>query len=254
MASNNYAQEITDRIEAEQVLAIFDRLAARGRMFKALQFNPHIDRFAISLGRESNLPPFPEVEDCGETRDTQTAQAMWRDRDAVQPVTFGNGLVGLICERAGRYWMLIPADSAMSHSSDSSAPSHFQASQQCQFGFVLGGSDCDRPGTETLRAAWFYYPDPDWSVPLCPEHKSAVLAMRCERWLNDSTFEAHPGEVDRSRVCGAPAVGLISWDCESNHDEECDEIACPGYDLLPACATCVQDPNLNDLKQRDQNN
>ena len=251
MASNNYAQEITDRIEAEQVLATFEQLAAQGRTFKALEFDPHTDRFAISLGRESKLPPFPEVEGCGEIRDSEAAKAIWSGGDTVQPVSFGNGLLGLLCKCDGRHWMLIPADSAISHPSDSSNPLHCQASQQCQFGFVLGGSDCDRPGTDTLRASWFYYPDPDWSVPLCPEHKSAILAMRCERWLNDSTFDAHSEEVDRSRVCGAPAVGLISWDCESNHDDECHEIACPGYDLLPACAICLQNPNLNDLKQRE---
>ena len=84
---------------------------------------------------------------------------------------------------------------------------------QCQFGFVLGGSDCDRPGTEMLRASWFYDPDPDWDVPLCPEHKSAVLAMACERWLHDSSPDRRRG-VDCSRTCGIPTVGLISWDCE----------------------------------------
>jgi hypothetical protein len=76
MASNNYAEEITDRIKAEQVLATFERLATMGRTFKALEFNPDTDRFAISCGRESNLSPYPEVEDCGETRDGQTAKAM----------------------------------------------------------------------------------------------------------------------------------------------------------------------------------
>jgi hypothetical protein len=118
---------------------------------------------------------------------------------------------------------------------------------QCQFGFVLGGSVCDKPGTEALRTSWFFYHDPDWNVPLCPEHKSAVLAMICERWLHDSSSKVHQGDVDRSRSCGAPAVGLISWDCESDHDEECEEIGCPGYDLVPACATCLKNPNDNDL-------
>src|SRR5579859_1697187 len=110
MASNNYAEVITNAVEAEQVVAMFERLVAQGLPFKALEFNPDTDRFAISCGRESNLPPYPEVEECGETRDGQTAAAMWRSRDAGQAVSFGNGLLGLICECDGRYWMLIPAE------------------------------------------------------------------------------------------------------------------------------------------------
>lgn len=122
--------------------------------------------------------------------------------------------------------------------------------QQCQFGFVVDGSVCEKAGTETLRAAWFHYPDPDWNVPLCSEHKSTVLAMPCERWLNDGSFETQKGGVDRSRTCGASAVGFISWDCESDHDEECAEIGCPGYDLVPACARCLENPDDNDLAHR----
>jgi len=72
VASNNYAEEITDRIEAKKVLEMFERLVAAGRTFKVLEFDPYTDRFAISCGRESNLPPYPEVEDCGETRDGQS--------------------------------------------------------------------------------------------------------------------------------------------------------------------------------------
>ncbi len=124
---------------------------------------------------------------------------------------------------------------------------------QCQFGFVLGGSDCDRPGTQTLRTSWFYYPDPDWNVPLlCTEHKSAVLAMPCERWLHDRSFDRKERGVDRSRICGAPTVGLISWDCETGHDEECDQIGCPGYDLMPACPRCLENPNRDDLDQSER--
>ena len=248
MASNNYAEEITDRIDAEQVLAKFERLATVGRPFKALEFNPDTDRFAISLGRESNLPPYPEVEHCGETLDSQTAKSMWSSRDAVQPVSFGNGLVGLICECDGRHSMVIPAGTGTAYSTDNSQVPASHTSQQCQFGFVLGGSVCTRPGTERLRASWFYYPDPDWNVPLCPEHKSAVLAMPCERWLHDSSFELKE-RVDRSGTCGITAVGLISWDCEGGHDEECDQIGCPGYSLMPACARCLENPNRNDLDQ-----
>jgi hypothetical protein len=251
MGSNNYAEVITDRIEAERVLAIFERLATVGRPFKVLEFNPGTGCFAISLGRESNLPPYPDVEDCGETRDGQTAKTMWRSRDAVQAVSFGNRLVGLICEGDRRYWMVVPADTAPAHSTDNFQASGSHASQQCQFGFVSGGHDCDRPGTDTLRATWFYYPDPNWNVPLCPEHKSAVLTMACERWLHDSSFEPKQ-RIDRSGPCGAPATGLISWDCELGHDEECDQIGCPGYELMPACARCLENPNDNDVAHRDR--
>jgi hypothetical protein len=251
MASNNYAEVITDRIKAEQVLATFDRLAAVGRPFKALEFNPDTDRFAISRGRESNLPPIPEIEDHGETLDGQTARAMWSSRDSVQAVSFGNGLLGLLCECDGRHWMLIPADAARTHSTDNSEGPRPDADQQCQFGFVLGGSVCIMPGTERLRASWFYYPDPDWNVALCPEHKSVVLAMKCERWLHDSSLEIKE-RIDRSGPCGAPAVGLISWDCEGGHDDECDQIGCPGYELVPACARCVEYPNDNDVSHRDR--
>jgi hypothetical protein len=123
---------------------------------------------------------------------------------------------------------------------------------QCQFGFVLGGSDCDRPGTEMLRASWFYYPDPDWNVPLCPDHKSIVLAMPCERWLHAGGRDGKERALDRSGPCGAPATGLISWDCELGHDEECDQIGCPGYELMPACARCLENPNNNDVDRRDK--
>jgi hypothetical protein len=252
MASNNYAEEITDRMKAEQVLETFERLATMGRTFKVLEFNPDADRFAISGGRESNLPPYPEVEDCGDTRDGQTAKAMWRSRDGVQAVSFGNGLAGLICKCDGRHWMLITADTGTAYSTHNCHGPASPTSQRCQFGFVLGGSDCDRPGTQTLRASWFYYPDPNWNVPLCEEHKSAVLAMPCERWLHDSRLDRKEREVDRSRTCGATAVGLISWDCEGGHDDECDQIGCPGYSLMPACARCLENPNVNDLKRRER--
>jgi hypothetical protein len=254
MASNNYAEVITDRIEAEQVLAMFERLVTLGRTFKALEFNPDTDRFAISLERESNLPPYPEVEHCGETLDGQTAKAMWRSRDAVQAVSFGNGLLGLICECDGRHSMIIPAGTGSAYSTDNSQVPTSHTSQRCQFGFVLGGFDCDRAGTDTLRASWFYYPHPDWNVPLCPEHKSVVLSMTCERWLHDSSFKANKGAVDRSGNCGAPTAGLICWDCEGGHDYECDEIGCPGYELKPACARCLENPNRNDLNQRESEN
>lgn len=239
MGSNNYAEVITDTVEAQKVVAAFERLVRLGRQFKALEFDPDTDRFAISCGRESNFPPHPDVENGGATLAPENARALWKNRDTVA-VSFGNGLLGLICQNDGRYRMLIPAATATADLSDNSQVSVPPGSQKCQFGFVLSGSHCDRPGTQILRAGWFYYPDPDWNIPLCADHKSAVLAMPCERWLHDSSFERKERVVDRSRTSGAPAAGLISWDCELGHDEECDQIGCPGYELMPACARCLR--------------
>jgi hypothetical protein len=93
---------------------------------------------------------------------------------------------------------------------------------------------------------------PDCDVPICAEHRSAILAMTCECWLNDSAFDRKERQVNRSGTCGAPAVGLIVRDCEGDHDDECDEIGCPGYELMPACRKCLNDPNNNDVDGRDQ--
>ena len=92
MASNNYAEVITDTVQAQKVLAMFERIVTLGRTFKVLKFNPDTDRFAISCGRESNLPSHPDVEDGGATLAPETARALWKKRDTVEAVSFGNGL------------------------------------------------------------------------------------------------------------------------------------------------------------------
>jgi len=251
MASNNYAEVITDTVEARKVLAAFEGLVQLGRQFKSLEFNPDADPFAISCGREPNLPPHPDVEDGGATLTPKNARALWKNRETVEAVSFGNGLVGLLCESDdGQHRMLIPADTATAHSTGKQQAYDSDARQQCQFGFVIVGSACKRIGNDSLRVSWFYYPDPDWGVPLCPEHKSDVLAMTCERWLNDSSSQPGRGQSVRSRNCGAPAVGLICWDCEGGHDQECDQIGCPGYELMPACARCFENPNHNEFDHR----
>jgi hypothetical protein len=48
MASNNYAEVITDSTEAQRVLAEFESMAARGCSFKVRQFNPEVDRFEVA--------------------------------------------------------------------------------------------------------------------------------------------------------------------------------------------------------------
>jgi hypothetical protein len=47
---------------------------------------------------------------CGETLDGQTTKSMWSRRDAVQAVSFGNGLLGLLCECGffGRLGLIVP--------------------------------------------------------------------------------------------------------------------------------------------------
>lgn len=48
MASNNYAEVITDSTEAQRVLAELESMATQGASFRVMQFNPDVDRFAIS--------------------------------------------------------------------------------------------------------------------------------------------------------------------------------------------------------------
>jgi hypothetical protein len=69
MASNNYALIISDPTKARWVLTDLNRMASRGGAFKVLKFNPASDRFPISCGRESNLPPLLYVEEDGATVD-----------------------------------------------------------------------------------------------------------------------------------------------------------------------------------------
>jgi len=103
MGSNNYAEVISDPTKARQVLAEFEGLAARGGSFKVLGFNPDVDRFAISLGRESNFPTLPDVEEGGATMDGAAVSAVWNaNADTVQAVNFGNGHSGLYYESGGR--------------------------------------------------------------------------------------------------------------------------------------------------------
>ena len=109
MGSNNYAEVITDPIESRRILADLERRAALGKTFKVLQFNPDVDRFPISLGRESNFPTLLDVEEGGATLDGPTVKALWSGHnDAVEAVSFGNGIVGLFYQWDGLSYMVIP--------------------------------------------------------------------------------------------------------------------------------------------------
>ena len=58
MASNNYAEVITDSTKAQQVVAKFESMAEQGYSFKVLQFNPELDRFKVyGGGFELSYPP-----------------------------------------------------------------------------------------------------------------------------------------------------------------------------------------------------
>src|SRR5579864_5973428 len=72
------------------------------------------------------------------------------------------------------------------------------------------------------------------------------------RWLHGSSLDRKERGVECRRTSGAPIFGLISWDHEGGHDDECDQIGCPSYELMPACAKCLQDPNVNHLKQPNE--
>jgi hypothetical protein len=75
MASNNYAEVITDTVRARQVVTEFEQMAADGCKFTVLKFNPDVDRFDISLWRESNFPSLQHVEEDGATLDGPIAKA-----------------------------------------------------------------------------------------------------------------------------------------------------------------------------------
>lgn len=109
MASNNYAEVITDSTEAQRVLAELETMAAQGSSFIAMQFNPTVDRFEVACGRESNYPTLVDVESCGTPMDGATATALWNaNADALTSIDFGNGFIGLCYESEGRNYIAVP--------------------------------------------------------------------------------------------------------------------------------------------------
>ena len=99
---------MTDLTEAQRIMAEFEDMAARGCSFRVLQFNPAVDRFAISCWRESNFPTLPDVEEGGTTLEGAAIAALWNSNsDTVEAVYFGNGCFGLFYESDGRAYIAI---------------------------------------------------------------------------------------------------------------------------------------------------
>jgi hypothetical protein len=71
MASNNYAEVITDSTEAQRVLAELESMAAQGCSFLVREFNPKVDRFEVACWRESNYPTLLDVEAGGKPMDAR---------------------------------------------------------------------------------------------------------------------------------------------------------------------------------------
>ena len=108
MASNNYAEVITDSTEAQQVVAKFESMAEQGYSFKVLQFNPELDRFNDSCWRESNYPTLLDVEASGTTMDGAAVMALWKSNACtVQAINFGNTYRGLYYESHDRSYIAI---------------------------------------------------------------------------------------------------------------------------------------------------
>jgi hypothetical protein len=74
------------------------RLFATGRSWidiQGLKFNPEVDRFPISLGRESNFPTLLDIEAVGTIMEGAVAGALWNtNRGTLKAVNFGNGYFG----------------------------------------------------------------------------------------------------------------------------------------------------------------
>ena len=73
MEYNNYAEVITDSAQAQKVLADLKGLAAQGRAFKVLKFNPDTDRFT-DLWPSDGSRINPTLEDVELDGTTSTAQ------------------------------------------------------------------------------------------------------------------------------------------------------------------------------------
>ena len=107
MASNNYAEVITDSTEAQQVVAKFESMAEQGYSFKVLQFNPELDRFKV-YGGDSNYPTLDDVEASGTTMDGAAVAALWKSNArTVQAINFGNTYRGLYYESHDRSYIAI---------------------------------------------------------------------------------------------------------------------------------------------------
>ena len=132
MASNNYAEVITDSTEAQQVVAKFESMAEQGYSFKVLQFNPELDRFNVSCRRESNYPALLDVEASGTTMDGAAVTALWRSNaPTLQAINFGNTYRGLYYESHDKSYIAIrhaaPVACQPPQAAENGATSHNQS-------------------------------------------------------------------------------------------------------------------------------
>jgi hypothetical protein len=104
MGTYNYA-EVMDN--APEMVSFFDGLVEKGSKFQALGFNPDTDLFTAAQGRVSNYPTLDDVEFGGKYLSSAEAQAIWRTADNVESINFGNGYVGLCCEKESKFVMVI---------------------------------------------------------------------------------------------------------------------------------------------------
>lgn len=133
MASNNYAEVITDSTEAQQVVAKFESMAEQGYSFKVLQFNPELDRFKV-YGGYSNYPALDDVEASGTTMDGAAVVALWKtNAGTVQAINFGNTYRGLYYESHDRSYIAIryaaPVASQPPQAVENGATSHNQLTE-----------------------------------------------------------------------------------------------------------------------------
>jgi hypothetical protein len=133
MASNNYAEVMTDSTEAQQVVATFESMAEQGYRFKVLQFNPELDQFKV-YGGYSNYPALDDVEASGTTMDGAALMALWKSNArTVQAINFGNTYRGLYYESHDKSYIAIrdadPVASQPSQAVENGSTSHNQLIQ-----------------------------------------------------------------------------------------------------------------------------
>ena len=108
MASNNYAEVITDSTEAQRVKAELESMAAQGCSFLVREFNPKVDRFEVACWRESNYPTLLDVEAGGTPMDAAAVTALWKaNADTLQSINYGNG--PSVCSMSRRVAATLPS-------------------------------------------------------------------------------------------------------------------------------------------------
>ncbi|HXJ88744.1 MAG TPA: hypothetical protein VMS18_18130 [Candidatus Binatia bacterium] len=191
MASNNYAQQITDSPEAKRVQAELESMAAKGSNFKVMQFNPDVDRFEVACWRESNFPTLVDVEACGNTTDAATAAALWKaNAETLRSIDYGNGFIGLYYESEGRSYIAIPQPEPHAFGSRQYQKSEGRKANRmnnCEYLYDFDCEKCDESGfgCNTHRN------------PFCDEHATSNPEGRS---LCEQHYSKKPSEGSRWRV------------------------------------------------------